>query len=112
MPGAVIAAAAQPTRNWKLLMPLLTTALSHLLIILAIGIVTGLVFSRFGRSWLTRHGVSTVSAGDVTFALVGIAGAFIGFHLGVVFELLPSPLALYFMAIVGAIVTLWIWRGR
>ena len=48
----------------------------------------------------------------MTAALVGIAGAFIGFHIGVVLELLPLPQMQYVLAIVGALVTLWAWRGR
>ena len=49
---------------------------------------------------------------DITTALVGIAGAFIGFHIGVVLELLPLPLMQYVLAIIGAFVVLWLWRGR
>jgi uncharacterized membrane protein YeaQ/YmgE (transglycosylase-associated protein family) len=44
--------------------------------------------------------------------LVGIAGSFIGFHLGVVLGLLPSPLMLYLAAAIGAVIVLWAWRGR
>ena len=40
------------------------------------------------------------------------AGAFIGFHLAVIVGLLPTPLMLYLAAIVGALVVLWLWRGR
>ncbi len=87
-----------------------STALANLLIILVIGIVAGLAFNRYARSWLARLGSSTRS--DITSALVGIAGAFIGFHLGVILGLLPSPLMLYLAAIVGAVAVLWFWRGR
>jgi uncharacterized membrane protein YeaQ/YmgE (transglycosylase-associated protein family) len=87
-----------------------STALAHFLIVLVIGIVTGLVFNRYARSWLARLG--TTARSDVTSALVGIAGAFIGFHLGVILGLLPSPLMLYLAAIVGAVIVLWLWRGR
>ena len=87
-----------------------STALANLLIILVIGIVAGLAFNRYARSWLARLGSSTRS--DITSALVGIAGAFIGFHLAVILGLLPSPLMLYLAAIVGAVLVLWLWRGR
>ena len=86
------------------------TALAHFIIVLAIGIVVGLVFNRYARSWLARLGTTTRS--DVTGALVGIAGAFIGFHLGVIVGLLPTPLMLYVAAAVGAAIVLWLWRGR
>ena len=91
-------------------MPLVTTAVAHLLIILAIGIIVGVGLNRYGSTWLGRLGVGSRSAGDVTYALVGIAGSFIGFHVGVILELLPTPLALYLLAFVGAMVTVWLWR--
>jgi uncharacterized membrane protein YeaQ/YmgE (transglycosylase-associated protein family) len=91
-------------------MAILTSALANLLIILLIGVVAGLVFNRYSRSWLARIGGSSRS--DLTTALVGIAGAFIGFHISVIVGLLPSPLMHYLLAIVGAVLVLWLWRGR
>jgi uncharacterized membrane protein YeaQ/YmgE (transglycosylase-associated protein family) len=87
-----------------------STALANLVIILIIGIVVGLAFNRYARSWLARLGMTRSS--DITSALVGIAGAFIGFHLGVILGVLPSPAMLYLAAIVGAALVLWLWRGR
>jgi len=91
-------------------MPIITTALANLVIVLIIGIVAGLAFNRYAQDWLSRQ--FTTRQSDITSALVGIAGAFIGYHLGVIFGLLPSPVMLYIMAIVGAFVVLWVWRGR
>jgi uncharacterized membrane protein YeaQ/YmgE (transglycosylase-associated protein family) len=91
-------------------MPIITTAAANLLIILIIGIVAGLAFNRYAQTWLSRQ--FTTRQSDITSALVGIAGAFIGFHLGVIFGLLPSPLMQYITAIIGALVVLWVWRGR
>jgi uncharacterized membrane protein YeaQ/YmgE (transglycosylase-associated protein family) len=91
-------------------MAILTTALANLLIILLIGVVAGLFFNRYSRSWLARIGGSSRS--DLTSALVGIAGAFIGFHVSVIIGLLPSPLMHYLLAIVGAVLVLWLWRGK
>ena len=93
-------------------MSIITTGLANFLIILAIGIIVGLVFNRYGRGWVGRQVVDASGVGDVTYALVGIAGSFIGFHLGVLFGLLPSPLMLFLAAIVGAAVTIWLWPGR
>lgn len=87
-----------------------STALANFLIVIVIGIVAGLVFNRYARSWLARLGSTTRS--DVTACLVGIAGAFMGFHVGVILGLLPSPLMFYVLAAIGAILTLWLWRGR
>src|SRR5262245_58495049 len=92
------------------LMPVITTGLANLLIVLAIGIAAGLLFNRYGQTWLRRQFVTRHS--DVTSALVGIAGAFIGFHIGVILGLLPSPLMPYITAAVGAFLVLWLWRGR
>ena len=85
-------------------MPILTTALANLVVILLIGAVAGLLFNRYSRSWLQRIGGSTRS--DLTSALVGIAGAFIGFHISVIAGLLPSPLMHYVLAAIGAVLVL------
>lgn len=91
-------------------MPLLTTALAHLLIVVLIGIVAGIVMYRgLGR---LATGDALATHAQVTYMLVGIAGGFIGFHIAVVLELLPIPLMLYLLAIVGAVLTLFLWRGR
>lgn len=87
-----------------------STALANFVIVIVIGIVVGLFFNRYARSWLARLGSTTRS--DITAALVGIAGSFIGFHIGIILGLLPSPLMFYLTAAVGAIVVLWLWRGR
>lgn len=90
---------------------IVTTAIVTFLVIVVIGIVVGLAFNRYGRSWLGRQVAGATGAGDVTYALVGIAGSFMGFHIGVILGLLPSVL-LYVAAVLGAAVTLWLWRGR
>lgn len=87
-----------------------STALANFIIILVIGIVASLVFNRYARGWLARLGRTSHS--DVTAALVGIAGAFIGFHLSVIIGLLPSPVMHYLAAAIGSVVVLWLWRGR
>jgi len=87
-----------------------SVALANFLIVLIIGIVAGLFFNRYARSWLAR--LDGTTRRDVTSALVGIAGSFIGFHIGVILGLLPSPAMLYLSAAIGAIVVLWLWRGR
>ena len=89
---------------------MLTTAMTNFLIVLIIGIVAGLLFNRYGHTWLARQ--LTTRQSDLTACLVGIAGAFIGFHLAVIVGLLPTPLMLYLAAIVGAVLVLWVWRGR
>jgi len=91
-------------------MPIITTGLANLLIVLAIGIAAGLLFNRYGQTWLRRQFATRQS--DVTSALVGIAGAFIGFHVSVLLGLLPSPLMHYITAAIGAALVLWLWRGR
>jgi uncharacterized membrane protein YeaQ/YmgE (transglycosylase-associated protein family) len=89
---------------------MLGSALANLIIILLIGVVAGLVFNRCTRNWFARIGGTSRS--NLTSALVGIAGAFIGFHLSVIVGLLPSPLMHYVAAAAGAAIVLWLWRGR
>jgi hypothetical protein len=87
-----------------------STALANLIIVLIIGIAVGLAFNRYARTWLSRLGNTRKS--DITTSLVGIAGAFTGFHLGVILGLAPSPLVLYIAAAIGAAAVVWFWRGR
>lgn len=91
-------------------MAIITTGVANLLIVLAIGIAAGLAFNRYGQTWLRRQFVTRHT--DVTSSLVGIAGAFIGFHVAVILGLLPSRLMLYITALIGAFLVLWAWRGR
>jgi uncharacterized membrane protein YeaQ/YmgE (transglycosylase-associated protein family) len=75
------------------------------LIVLAIGIAAGLVFDRFaGPGWLTRQ-IAGSTRSVVTSALVGVAGAFVGFNIAVLLGL-----AALIGAAVGAAVVLWAWR--
>lgn len=51
------------------------------LLVLAIGVVAGILFDRLaGPSWLARQ-FSGSSRGIVTSVLVGVAGAFVGYHI-------------------------------
>ena len=93
-------------------MAILTTGMVNLIVILTIGIIVGLLFNRYGRSWLGRQTAGATGLGDITYALVGVAGSFIGFHVAVILGLLPTPLMLYLAAVAGAAITIWLWRGR
>jgi hypothetical protein len=92
-------------------MPIITTAILTFIILIVIGIVVGVLFNRRGRTWLGRQVADATGAGDVTYSLVGIAGSFMGFHVGVILGLLPTVM-LYIAAIIGAALTIYLWRGR
>ena len=78
------------------------------LFVLLIGIVAGLGAVRVVRpSWLTPR-LAGGRRAELTSALVGIAGAFIGFHAVALFAL--STVVLLIGAAVGAILVVWIWR--
>ena len=78
------------------------------LLVLVIGIVAGLIFDRFaGPGWLTRQ-FAGARRGLITSALVGIAGAFIGFHLAVLASFAGA--AALIGAAIGALLVLWVWR--
>ncbi|MEX2128651.1 MAG: hypothetical protein WD871_10470 [Xanthobacteraceae bacterium] len=81
----------------------------NLLIILAIGIIAGIIFDRVaGPGWFARQ--FTGPRGYVTSALVGIAGAFIGFHVAVLAGF-GAGLGSLIGAVLGAAVVLFAWRG-
>lgn len=79
------------------------------LLVLIIGIAVGLLFQRMtGRGWLTRQ-IAGGRRADLTSALVGIAGAFIGFHLMALAGFI-APLLVLLGAVIGAGIVVWAWR--
>lgn len=80
-----------------------------LVLVLAIGIVAGLLFDRLaGPSWLARQ-FSGSTRGIVTSALVGVAGAFVGYHIAVL-ALGGGLIISLVAAAVGSAVVLFVWR--
>jgi uncharacterized membrane protein YeaQ/YmgE (transglycosylase-associated protein family) len=80
------------------------------LLVLVIGAVAGILFDRVaGPGWLSRQ-VSGARRGQLTSALVGIAGAFIGFHLESLVLRTGGIVAALIAAALGAALVLWIWR--
>jgi uncharacterized membrane protein YeaQ/YmgE (transglycosylase-associated protein family) len=80
------------------------------LVILVIGIAAGLLFDRLaGPSWLARQ-FSGSSRGIITSALVGIAGAFIGYHIAVLLALGSGLVMAAIAAALGAAAVLFAWR--
>jgi uncharacterized membrane protein YeaQ/YmgE (transglycosylase-associated protein family) len=79
------------------------------LLVLAIGIVAGILFDRLaGPSWLARQ-FSGSARGVITSALVGVAGAFVGYHI-VMLALGGGLLTSVIAAVAGAAVILFGWR--
>ena len=81
-------------------------------VVILIGIVAGILAQRYARgSWLSQQ-IAGRNRASITCALVGIAGSFIGFHLAVLLELLKyGSIALFFAAVIGAVVVLWGWKS-
>jgi len=80
------------------------------IIVLVIGIVVGVAAQRMARaSWLSRQ-IAGGRRADVTSALVGIAGAFVGFHLAALVALSAGMGLLFIAAIIGAALVVWGWR--
>jgi len=80
------------------------------LLVLVIGVVAGILFDRLaGPSWLARQ-FSGSTRGIVTSALVGVAGAFVGFHIGLLLALSGGLVTSIIAAAVGATVVLFAWR--
>jgi len=83
-------------------------AFENFLVLVVIGAGIGFTMIRYDRSGAGRP--VPAGTGDVTYALVGIAGSFMGFHIGIILGLL-AQFVLYVLAAAGAGVTVWIWRG-
>ena len=79
-------------------------------LVLVIGIVAGILFDRLaGPSWLARQ-FSGSTRSIVTSALIGVAGAFVGYHIAVLLALRGGLLTSVIAAAAGAAVTLFAWR--
>jgi hypothetical protein len=81
----------------------------NFIILIVIGAAIGIAMNRYGRSWLGRQVADATGIGDVTFALVGIAGSFMGYHVGLMLSIYIQ-LVLYLLAALGAALTIWGWR--
>ena len=80
------------------------------ILVLAIGIAAGVIAQRaFRRSWLTQQ-LTGGRRALVTSALVGVAGAFVGFHVSALVSAAAEPIVLLIGAVVGAALVLWGWR--
>jgi uncharacterized membrane protein YeaQ/YmgE (transglycosylase-associated protein family) len=80
------------------------------LLVLAIGVVAGILFDRLaGPSWLARQFSGSTRA-IVTSALVGVAGAFIGYHTAMLLALDGGIVTAAIAAVVGAAAVLFGWR--
>ncbi len=65
---------------------------------------------RFTGSWLAR--LKLTGSSPFTSGLVGVAGAYLGFHLTAAVATGLSPPMLLVGAVIGAVLVVWIWRGR
>jgi uncharacterized membrane protein YeaQ/YmgE (transglycosylase-associated protein family) len=80
------------------------------LLVVIIGIVAGILFDRLaGPSWLARQ-FSGSTRGIITSALVGIAGAFVGYHIAALLALGGGLVTVVLAAAAGAAVILFVWR--
>ena len=79
------------------------------LLVLGIGAVAGVLFDRLaGPSWLARQFTGS-SRGIITSAFVGVAGAFVGYHIALL-ALATGLLTTVIAAAAGAAVALLVWR--
>jgi uncharacterized membrane protein YeaQ/YmgE (transglycosylase-associated protein family) len=80
------------------------------LLVLVIGVGAGVLFDRLaGPSWLARQ-FSGSTRGVITSALVGVAGAFVGYHIALLLALGGEIVAAIVAAALGAAVVLLAWR--
>jgi uncharacterized membrane protein YeaQ/YmgE (transglycosylase-associated protein family) len=79
-------------------------------LVVAIGVIAGILFDRLaGPSWLARQ-FSGSTREIITSALVGVAGALVGYHVAMLLGLGGGALTSVVAAMVGAAVVLFGWR--
>jgi uncharacterized membrane protein YeaQ/YmgE (transglycosylase-associated protein family) len=79
-------------------------------IVLLIGGAAGLLFDRLaGPSWLARQFTGS-TRGIITSALVGIAGALVGYHIAMLLALGGGLVTAVIAAALGAAIVLFAWR--
>jgi uncharacterized membrane protein YeaQ/YmgE (transglycosylase-associated protein family) len=89
---------------------LATNPVVTFLLVLVIGIVAGILFDRLaGPSWLARQ-FSGSTRGIITSALVGVAGAFVGYHITMLLALGSGLVTSVIAATAGAAIVLFAWR--
>ena len=80
------------------------------LLVIVIGVAVGLLLDRLaGPSWLARQ-FSGTTRGAVTSALVGVAGAFVGYHIALLLALTGGLVVSIIAAAIGAAAVLCVWR--
>jgi hypothetical protein len=83
--------------------------LLNFIILVAIGAAVGWAMLHHGSTWLRRQ--FATSSGEITYGLVGIAGSFMGYHIGGLLGI-TMDLLLYILAAAAAVGTIYLWRGR
>ena len=79
-------------------------------LVLAIGVLAGMLFDRLaGPSWLARQ-FSGSTRGIITSALIGVAGAFVGYHVALLLALGGGIVMSAIAAAAGAALVLSGWR--
>ena len=86
-------------------------ALGTFLLLVIFGAAVGFAMIRYGHTWLGRHVAGATSGGEITYALVGIAGSFMGYHIAAILGI-GSELLAYILAVAGAALTIYLWQGR
>jgi len=59
---------------------------------------------------VARRQFSGLTRGIITSALVGVAGAFVGYHIAMLLALSGGLVTLIISATAGAVVVLFVWR--
>lgn len=78
------------------------------ILIIVVGIAVGLLLYRYaGSNWLSQ--LTGTRRGQLTSALVGIAGAFVGYHLAILLGIASTGVSLI-VATAGAALLVWVWR--
>jgi len=106
---AVECAGLSSNEGWEGFMHAIDPVAAFILIVV-IGVAAGMLFDRFaGPSWLALQFGG--QRGSATSSLVGVAGAFLGYHLAALGGMIGlGGYAVFIGAAVGAAIVLLLWR--
>ena len=80
------------------------------IILVIIGAAVGWAMLHHGSTWLRQQFATT--SGEITYGLVGVAGSFMGYHIGGILGIARADCCSTSWPSPAPSLTVYLWRGR